>query len=286
MLGHKAYQVFDPLFETWTTVRSSKERIAGLPFFNLARVIENVNADDIGSVGRAVNKVAPDVVLNCIGIVKQLREAENPSKTIAINALFPHLLFELCEQSGIRLISISTDCVYSGEKGNYVEEDQSDAHDLYGRTKLLGEVVEKNSLTLRTSMIGRELERGVGLVEWLLSQKGGRVQGYKHAIFSGFTTSALARILADIINDHPGLAGLYHVSSDPISKFDLLCLMRDVMRLDIEVEPHEEFLCDRSLNSSKFRNLTGFRPPTWEVMIEELALETPYYETWRKTAQS
>ena len=285
MLGHKAYQVFDPLFETWTTIRSSKKKVATLPFFDLAKVIENVDVDDIESVREAMNRVAPDVVLNCVGIVKQLREVETPSRTIAINALFPHLLCDLCEESGIRLIHVSTDCVFSGKEGNYEENSQPDAYDLYGRTKLLGEVQGKHSLTLRTSMIGREIERSIGLVEWFLSQRGGKVQGYRRVSFSGFTTQALASIIRDVILEYPDLTGLYHVSSDPINKFDLLCLMKDVMGLDIEVEPYDEYFCDRSLDSGKFRSLTGFLPPPWKVMIERLALETQHYEAWRKTVQ-
>lgn len=286
MLGHKACQVFGGLFETWTTIRYSKKSLSGLPFFELERVVEKVNADDFESVRQAVERVAPDVVLNCVGIVKQLKEADNPSKAIAINALFPHLLRELCEQSNIRLISISTDCVYSGKKGNYVEKDQSDAYDLYGRTKYLGEVLGENSLTLRTSMIGRELERGVGLVEWFLSQKGGRVQGYRRAIFTGFTTNALARIIADVIAHHRDLSGLYHVSSDPVCKFDLLCMMKEAMGLDIEIEPCDDVFCDRSLNSDRFREATGFRPASWRAMIEELAREAKDYDVWRKNLQS
>ena len=268
MLGHKAYQAFDPLVETWTTVRSSKERIGRLPFLNLARVIENVNADDIGSVRTAMKRAVPDVVLNCVGIVKQLREAENPSTTIAINALFPHLLGELCDETGTRLIHVSTDCVFSGRKGDYDERSQPDAYDLYGRTKLLGEVARKNSITLRTSMIGREIERSTGLVEWFLSQKNGRVQGYRRAIFSGFTTKVLAEIIRDIVLRHPDLTGLYHVSSEPINKFDLLCLMKEAMGINLEIEADDDFSCDRSLNSNRFKKLTGFKAPSWSHMIE------------------
>lgn len=281
MLGHKVCQVFQPVFDTWATVRSTRESVGCLPFIDLSKVIESVEATDFESVRRAVDLAAPEVVLNCVGVVKQLKEAERPSTAIRINALFPHLLNELCEASGIRLISISTDCVFSGRKGGYTENDQPDAYDLYGRTKLLGEVTGKNSLTLRTSMIGREIERGVGLVEWFIAQKGRKVQGYRRAIFSGFTTKVLAGIIRDVVLHHPRLTGLYHVSSDPINKFDLLCLMREAMGIQLEIEAYDDFFCDRSLNSDKFTQLTSFKPPSWPQMIEGLAQEAPAYESWR-----
>ncbi len=281
MLGHKAYQVFDGLFETWTTVRFRKEELKRFSFFDLSRVVDGVEAGKFESVRRAVGEAAPDVVVNCMGIVKQLKEVEVPSAAIMANALFPHLLHELCSASGIRLIQISTDCVFSGKIGNYREDSQPDAEDLYGRTKLLGEVTEKNSLTLRTSMIGRELDRTVGLVEWLLSQKGKKVQGYRNAIFTGFTTKVLSGILADIIARHPRLTGLYHLSSNPISKFDLLCLVRDIVGVDVEIAPSDHVFCDRSLNSSRFRKLVAFEPPSWREMINGLAVEMKDYAAWR-----
>ena len=283
MLGHKALQTFLPLFETWATVRSSTERLKRVsPHMDPARMIAGVDAGEFESVRRVVGAVQPNVIVNCIGIVKQqLKDAESPSMTIAINALFPHLLRELCDETGIRLIHISTDCVFSGKEGNYDENSEPDADDLYGRTKLLGEIVGENCVTLRTSMIGREIERSSGLVEWFLSQKGGRIQGYRRAVFSGFTTKVLAGIIRDIILHHPDLSGLYHVSSEPINKFDLLWLMKKAIGINTEIEAHDDFYCDRSLNSNKFRGLTGFKPPSWPKMIEDLALETPMYESWR-----
>ena len=283
MLGHKAFQVFAPVFETWATVRSSKERLQTLPNMDSTRLIVGIEARSFDSVSRIIGEIRPDVIVNCIGIVKQLKDAESHSTTIAINALFPHLLSERCSESGIRLVQISTDCVFSGKKGNYDEDSEPDATDLYGRSKLLGEVIEKNSVTLRTSMIGREIERSSGLVEWFLGQKGGRVQGYRCAIFSGFTTKVLATIIRDIILHHPDLTGLYHVSSEPINKFDLLCMMREAIEIDVEIEPYDDFFCDRSLNSSRFRRLTGFQPPSWPRMIEDLALEASDYEFMRNT---
>ena len=282
MLGHKVWQVFEPVFDTWMTVRISVNQCMKFPFFNPSKVIENINANTFESVERVVNIVRPQVIINCIGIVKKLKESESPIPAITINSLLPHWLEELSISYDIRLIHISTDCVFSGKKGNYNEEDLPDAYDLYGRTKLLGEVTGKNSLTIRTSMIGYELQRTVGFLEWFLSQRGKKIKGYKNAIFSGFTTSVLAEILSDIILNHPYLSGLYHVSSYPISKFELLNLIKKVFQLDIEIEPNEDFFCNRSLDFSKFRAKTNYYPPTWEEMVNQLREETAKYETWRE----
>ena len=282
MLGHKVWQVFEPVFDTWMTVRMSVDQCMKFPFLNPSKVIENINANTFESVERVVNIVRPQVIINCIGIVKKLKESESPIPAITINSLLPHWLEELSISYDIRLIHISTDCVFSGKKGNYNEEDLSDAYDLYGRTKLLGEVTGKNSMTIRTSMIGYELQRAVGLLEWFLSQRGGKIKGYKNAIFSGFTTSVLAEILSDIILNHPYLSGLYHVSSNPISKFELLNLIKKGFQIDIEIEPDEDFLCNRSLDSSKFRTKTKYHPPTWEEMVKQLKEEAEKYETRRK----
>ena len=211
----------------------------------------------------------PDVVVNAIGIVKQLPEANESIPSIEINALFPHRLALLCKNINARMIHLSTDCIFSGNEGNYKESDTSDPDDLYGRTKLLGEVNEKHCLTLRTSMIGLELSRKKNLLEWFLAQKE-TVQGYKRAIFSGFTTLELSRIIEDMILNFPDACGIYHVSSDPISKFDLLSLIKKGLKLPLEINPDESFTCDRSLDSNKFRQEFNYHPPSWEEMIDEL----------------
>ena len=168
------------------------------------------------------------------------------------------------------MIHLSTDCVFSGASGNYREDDPSDATDLYGKSKYLGEVSEQNCLTLRTSMIGNELFRRKSLLEWFLAQKGS-IRGFKKAIFSGFTTLELSRIIEMMIVRFPGASGLYHVSSEPISKYDLLNLIKTKLKLPIKILPDESFFCDRSLDSSKFRDEFDYQPPTWEEMVDELS---------------
>ncbi len=181
----------------------------------------------------------------------------------------------------IRLIHISTDCVFSGEEGGYTEGSLADATDVYGKTKYLGEVTGNNVLTIRTSIIGRELVRSRGLLEWFISNRGGTVNGYDNAIFSGFPTVTFAGIIKDIILNHPELNGLYHVASNPIDKYTLLNMINDTMHLGIKIVRLPAFRCDRSLDATKFSKATGFKPPPWSIMIDELAKDAKQYEAWR-----
>ena len=264
MLGHRAWLEFRTRFDTWTTVRS----LNGLPpIFNDPHVISDVDATRIDSVERAVAAVRPTLVLNCVGVVKQLASAKDPVVAISTNALLPHQLAGVCRSAGARFIHISTDCVFSGRKGMYTEDDRPDPEDLYGHTKLLGEVATAGALTIRTSMIGRELRSASGLVEWLLSHRNGRVSGYRRAVFSGFTTQALARLLAEVIERHPALSGLYHVAGDPINKYDLVTRLNDAFRAGITVDASDKVHIDRSLDAGRFRAATRIFPPTWDDMI-------------------
>lgn len=277
MLGHKLTQVFSQQFEVYVTVRSSKEAFADRLVLAQDYLLGNVLVENFDSVVRAIALTKPQCVVNCIGIVKQQVAAKDPIPSISVNALFPHRLAQVCQAAGIRLIHTSTDCVFSGRKGNYLENDVADAEDLYGRTKLLGEVSGDGCLTVRTSIIGRELAASHGLVEWFLSQEGKAIRGYKKAIFTGFTTNALAEILANIIAKHSDLQGVWHVAAEPINKFDLLSLVKDTYGLNIQIEPDELFMCDRSLNGDRFRQATGFVPPSWQDMIETMYHDpTPY----------
>jgi dTDP-4-dehydrorhamnose reductase len=285
MLGHKLWQSLARRFDTYVTFRKPIESYFECGLFDRARALTGVTAEDFDSVARAVAEFKPDVVVNCIGIVKQAAASGDPLVSIEVNSLFPHRLARLCQTKGIRLIHISTDCVFSGRKGNYNENDFSDAEDLYGRTKFLGEVSDDGCLTLRTSMIGRELEASHGLVEWFLSQEDRTISGYKKSVFSGFTTNALAEIIARIITRSSELDGVWHVASEPISKFDLLSLVKQVYGLNIRIEPDETVVCDRSLNGARFRQATGFTPPSWQQMIEEMHRDpTPYSKLRRHHA--
>jgi dTDP-4-dehydrorhamnose reductase len=282
MLGHKLGQLLAGQAETYLTFRKAPALYAKYRLFDPERALDNVSAENFESVIRAVARVRPDVVVNCIGIVKQDAAAKDPLTSLTVNSLFPHRLSDLCKAGGARLIHLSTDCIFSGRKGDYRETDTGDAEDLYGRTKLLGEVTGEHCLTLRTSMIGRELAGGHGLLEWFLSQEGKSVRGFKRAIFSGFTTGALSGIIADIIHNHPELNGIRHVAAEPINKFDLLSLIRDTYRLNVEIESDETFICDRSLDGAGFWQQVGGAATPWPLMIEQMYKDSTPYEEIRR----
>jgi dTDP-4-dehydrorhamnose reductase len=277
MLGHKLMQVLSHEHTVTGTVRRNTSVLMDYPIFSKMNIFGNISADNLEAMHIAIDKINPEVIINCIGIVKQLPAAQDPLQSIAINALFPHQLAKLCRQKNIRMIHMSTDCVFSGHKGNYSETDPSDAEDLYGKTKFLGEVDYPGCLTIRTSIIGRELETKHSLIEWFLSQEGKTVSGYKKAVFSGLTTIALSEIIAEILADHPRLSGVYQVASKPISKYDLLNMVEKTYGMKIKIDPDESIINNRSLNPEKFKKETNIKIPSWEYMIEEMYRDpTPY----------
>lgn len=269
MLGHQLLKHLQPRHEVRVTLRQD------LPAYAYARLFDRQNSYDgidIRSVERLVEVLAdfrPEAVINAVGIVKQRADAKESIPSLEINALLPHRLAILCKGIGARLIHLSTDCIFSGRKGNYLEGDPSDAEDLYGKTKYLGEVREPHCLTLRTSIIGRELSRHTSLLDWFLSQKG-RVKGFTNAIYTGFTTLEMGRIIETMLTKHPLACGVYQVSSDAINKYELLLLFKEKLGVNIEIVPDAEFCCDRSLDSSRFRREFDYTPPSWPDMIEEL----------------
>lgn len=270
MLGNAVFREYsrDGSLCVYGTVRSELEK----SYFeeNVRKgIIPSVNVENHDSLMAAFIHVKPDIVVNCIGLVKQALSAGDPLQAIPINALLPHRLASLCKLSGARLIHISTDCVYSGKKGNYEENDFPDANDLYGRTKYLGEVNYPHSITLRTSIIGHELKGNRSLVDWFLSQSNS-VKGFQKAIFSGMPAIELARIIRDYVIPAPELSGLFHVSVDSINKFDLLSLIATQYKKAIEIIPDDSIRINRSLDSSKFRLATGFSPKPWAELVGDM----------------
>jgi dTDP-4-dehydrorhamnose reductase len=233
------------------------------------KIRPEVDADNFDTVTRSFASIQPDIVINCIGLIKQLLMANDPLSAIKINSLLPHRVSLLCRAAGARMIHISTDCVFDGTKGYYKEDDPSDAKDLYGRSKFLGEVAYPHCVTLRTSIIGHELKGKLGLIEWLLAQQG-KARGFTRAIYSGFPTVELARIISDYVLFNTDLSGVYQVSSDPISKYDLLRLIAERYSKEIEIEPFNDFVLDRSMNSSVFQKATGYSPPSWTNLIDSM----------------
>ena len=281
MLGHKVVQVLSRRFDVTCTIRSSFASVEHLGIFARESTIEGIDVEDIRSVANAIEYSKPDVVINCVGVIKQLPTSKDVVKTLTINSIFPHRLAKFAEEFGFRLITISTDCVFAGTKGNYSEDDPADALDLYGRSKQLGEVCDDRNLTMRTSIIGREIGSSHSLIDWFLSQ-GGPVKGYVNAIYSGFPTVILSELIATIISEYPDLKGLYHVSSEPINKFDLLMLVKNRLGLDIEIEKFTDFTIDRSLDSTKFRAATGFAPLPWPEMVDRMFSDPTPYDDWHK----
>lgn len=277
MLGHKLVQVLAKNLEVWTTVRDAFSETERFGIFDAARTVEGVDVSDDAGVSKVIENVKPDVVINAIGVIKQVPASKDVIQNLTLNSIFPQRLGLLSGRFGFRLITISTDCVFDGKKGNYTEDDPPNARDLYGLSKLLGEVANGNSLTIRTSIIGRELASGHSIVEWFLANRGKKVNGYVNAVYSGFPTLCMAQIIAGLITEHTSLKGLYHISSEPVSKFELLQLLNKYYRAGVEIEPFEDYVIDRSLDSAKFRAATGFRPDGWESMVEQMAADpTPY----------
>ena len=269
MLGHQLFLHLKERHDVKVTLRQDFAAYTQFEIFCRESVYD---ALDIRSMDRLIEVMAdcrPEAVINAIGIVKQRADAKESIPSLMINALLPHRLAVLCKAIGARLIHLSTDCIFSGRKGNYQESDPSDAEDLYGKTKYLGEVHESNCLTLRTSIIGRELSRHTGLLDWFLGQTSS-VKGFTNAIYTGFTTLEMSRIIERMLLDFPDIFGVYQVSSDPISKYELLLLFREKLGHNIEIIPDDSFCCDRSLDSSRFRAEFNYTPPTWSSMIEEL----------------
>lgn len=272
MLGHQLYRHVRARHDAKVTLRQDFAAYRDCGLFDLAHAYTGVDVRRTETLIGVFADFRPQAVVNTVGIVKQRAEAKESVPSIEINALLPHRLAALCRAGGARLIHFSTDCVFSGREGNYGESAVPDADDLYGHSKLLGEVREAHCVTLRTSMIGPELRRKTGLLEWFLAQSGA-VRGFTNAIFSGFTTLEMSRIIERLAVDFPEAHGLYHVSASPISKHDLLVLVKRKLGIDTEIVPDGEFRCDRSLDSSRFRAEFGYRPPTWDDMIDELAAD-------------
>jgi dTDP-4-dehydrorhamnose reductase len=268
MLGNAVFRYFAqrPEFETFGSLRSANS----LDFFHPSlhsQLLTSVDVENFDSLSLVFAQIKPAVVINCIGLVKQLAIANDPLYALPINAMLPHRLARLCDMVGARFIHISTDCVFSGTRGNYDENDVADAHDLYGRSKCMGEVKNHaHTVTLRTSIIGHELNGQHGLVNWFLAQQG-TVKGFTNAIFSGVPTVELARIIADFVLPNTSLQGLYQVASEPINKYDLLTLLAAAYQKSITIVPDGQLVIDRSLNGSKFFGATAYVSPYWSELV-------------------
>jgi dTDP-4-dehydrorhamnose reductase len=269
MLGNAMLRVMSGQ-DNWTvygTLRSPNPTLQALA--PKALLLHGIHADQPDNLLAAFSQSRPQIVINCVGLVKQLANADDPLEAIPINASLPHRLVRLSELAQARLIHISTDCVFSGFKGMYKESDMPDATDVYGRSKVLGEVSDRHAVTLRTSIIGHELGRDHGLIGWFLSQQR-RVKGYTSAIFSGLPTYELARVVRDHVIPNIDLHGLYHVAAEPISKHDLLQIVNRIYGKALQIEPDDSVKINRSLDASRFNEVTGYFPPAWPDLIAQM----------------
>jgi len=283
MLGHRLCRVWNKTYEVWATYRKAADCYQQYQMLDCNHQLGGIEVGNISRIASIIKKLSPNVVINAIGMVKQRPEGKKRHTAIMINALFPHYLADLCENFSSRMIHISTDCVFSGRKGQYVETDIPDPVDDYGMCKVLGEVLRPNVLTLRTSMIGWELENRIGLMEWFAAQRGKTIQGYRNAIFSGFTTQAMAALLGELITKQPGLNGLYHLSSEPISKFQLLEMCQSRLGwFDIDLQPQDQFVIDRSLNGKRLNDMMEWHLPNWQTMLDDLCRDWCWYARYRQ----
>lgn len=270
MLGHVLFKTLreDARLEVRAAARGDRLRNF-FPAAEMTHIARGFDAENPDALLRLLAAERPDVVVNCIGVIKQLPAAKEPLITLPVNAVFPHRLARACEACGARLIHISTDCVFDGKQGGYRESDPCSGEDLYGLSKFLGEVDYPHAVTLRTSIIGHELGSAYGLLEWFLRQQNA-VKGFRKAIFSGLPTVELARVIRDRVLPAPELRGLFHVAAAPISKFDLLRLIAEVYGKTIDIAPDDTLSIDRSLNADKFRAATGYTAAPWPELIKAM----------------
>lgn len=270
MLGNAVYRYFGnhTSHDVVGVVRSARS-VSSIFGEVRGQIVEGGDVENLDALVRIFDSHRPTIVINCVGLVKQLDDAKNPLAAIPINSVLPHRLARLCSLSNARLIHLSTDCVFSGGKGLYTESDLPDARDVYGLTKLLGEVDYPNALTLRTSIIGHELSGAHSLISWFLAQES-KVRGFSKAIFSGFPTVEIARIIDTYVIPQPELSGLYHLSAEPIDKFSLLELVAKTYKKAIRIDEDRSLVIDRSLDSSRFRVATGFQPDDWPTLVKRM----------------
>ena len=270
MLGNALFRYFDERTNTRTfgLLRNKKKILNFFNKFNSEKIIEK-DFLDLDNLDQILSDISPNIIFNCIGIVKQNPLSNDPLSSIRVNSIFPHLLNKLSLKFNFRLIHFSTDCVFSGLQGNYLETDFADANDIYGRSKFLGEISNNGNITIRTSFIGEELGTNRALLNWFLSQKG-KIKGYKNAIYSGLTTLEVAKVMDKYVIPNPDLKGIYHLSADNINKYSLLSLLNEVYKKDLFIEEDLNIRIDRSLNSNKFRKETGYKPLKWEKAIQEM----------------
>jgi len=280
MLGHMATRVLAENFEVFGTTRGNETSVPMLgKFLSKDSWITGVNVVNDQEVERVLDLIKPDAVINCVGLVKQKMDNSSYIESIEVNALLPHKLYLLCQKYGSKLIQISTDCVFTCDPGMKSQTDTPNAADLYGRTKFLGEVDYGTALTLRTSIVGRQISGQESFFEWVLSQRGKTANGYVNALYTGLTTFALSRVISEVLSNHFSLSGLWQVASEPVSKYELMKKLNSELTLDIDIREDTDFQCDRRLDGSMFTKKTNISIPTWDEMIGQFSNDQVNYQS-------
>jgi dTDP-4-dehydrorhamnose reductase len=279
MLGHRVWITLAEHYEVYGTIRSeSNKALLKFSQINPSKIIGNVDILNESSLHDAFSVSQPDLVINCVGILKVEPTAENKISSIEINSLFPHKLSKKCKEFDSRLIHFSTDCVFDGLKGKFSEESNDFSKDLYGVSKRMGEVeLEEHCLTIRTSIIGREITPRGSLVEWFIKESGNNITGYRNAIFSGYPTYTISKIIRDYIIEDKSLSGIYHISNEPIDKYTLLLAIKEKFSLNININEDKDFKIDRSLDSQKFKSKTNCKTFTTKELMDDLSIDWDIY---------
>jgi dTDP-4-dehydrorhamnose reductase len=284
MLGHKLWQRLNEGFDdVHASLRATRSSYARFGLFDSPKVHDGIDAADWAALERFLDRLRPAVVVNCIAVTKRREAAADSLASIELNAALPHRLSAWAEAERARLIHFSTDCVFDGRAGGYTEDSPTNAEDVYGKSKALGEVAGHCALTLRTSFIGREIGRGTELLEWFLAQRGRRIQGYRRALYTGVSTLWMAELVCELIERFPRLSGLYQVASPVVSKFELLGLAQKAYNLPVAIDPDDTVIALRNLDGARFRHATGIEVPSWERMMTELAADPTPYDRWSAT---
>ncbi len=279
MLGHMLVRVLSDDHDVHGTSKQEWSETAGLArFLEKKRWIGGVDAKAIKTVNKCFAEHQFDVAINCIGVVKQRVHRTTDDEMIEINARFPHKLSDICAAFSTRLIHISTDCVFSGNKGDYVETDKPDPVDIYGSSKLAGEIVDAHNLTIRTSHVGRELTNFTSLFEWILKNRGKQVVGYSNAIYSGLTTCSLAVVINSLLTTGSNIGGLVHVASNPLSKYQLITELNNRLGLGIDIKIDESVVINRSLRASDQLKQFKIEIPSWDQMLDNFCKDQTTYD--------
>lgn len=265
LLGHRVFINLskNKKFNVIGTVRGKARH----NIFLNKKVIKNFNIRNLFGLNKKIKKINPDFIINCIGITNKKTGRTNKNQIVLTNSILPHYLDNLSVILKYKLIHISTDCVFQGKKNFYSEKDTCDVQDLYGLSKYLGEIRNTKNLTIRTSIIGHELSEKNGLLEWFLSKK--KVKGFSKVIYSGLTTNELSNILESCISKYR-MKGLYQVSSNPISKFELLKLINKIYEKSIKINKDVSVKKKLILKSSKFYKKTNYKVKSWKKQIQEM----------------